>query len=170
MSEPKLQANAAPVEGSVQPADPVVLVGRTLERDLSGVPTLAQEPDEGPLDAQARADAVITLDVACPDCDWCGGQVAVLSLNGAEQRIGYDPGHAEVVVGRDLQQAGFLGLSDKPGLVCVGAPPHPACAAMNVAYQAGFTAIEIAGAPPGLRDHLKPFLDRAAEKLSVTFT
>lgn len=164
MSEPLAPKAKPPAAERDLTGEPVVLVGKTLSAPL------ADEPDVAHVDAPAVLTGVITFDVPCPDCDWCGGQVAVLDLAGESRRVGYDPEHADVVVGRDVEQAGFLGLDPRPGFVCVGAPPHPACSAINLAHQAGFAAVEIRAAPPGLREHLQPFLDRAAEHVSVTFT
>jgi hypothetical protein len=56
-------------------------------------------------------------------------------------------GLALVVVGRDVQQLAFAGLSAQEGYVCVG-PAHPVYVAINLAHQAGATEVTVEGVPP----------------------
>jgi hypothetical protein len=138
---------------------------------------LAGEPDRRPIDAPPAA--TITFAVPCPDCDWCSGLVALLGVDGVPSvAVAYDAdlladqpdSVTRMVVGVDLKQTGFLGLAQRPGEVTVGLPPHPVCAALNLAWQSGLEAVEIRGASDGLIDRLQPFLAALGEKLRVSFT
>jgi hypothetical protein len=99
----------------------------------------------------------------------------VLTIADADPGVPHDPtlespnASRHLVIGLDLEQVGFSGLATKPGKVCVGHPPHPAYAAVNLAFQAGQTAVEIHGASPGLQDRMRPDLNRVKDKITVTF-
>lgn len=64
-------------------------------------------------------------------------------------------------VGHDVKQHELWGFTLVTGFVNVG-PAHPAYAAANLAYQRGFTAIDIHGLTAGEKERLAPWFDALA--------
>lgn len=145
------------------------------EPHLTDTQYLAGEPDAGPLDAPAEPlIPVVSMIVPCPDCEWCGGLVALLTMGGETVAISYDAalevgGHKHLVVGKQLRQVGTGGFASRKNEVCVG-PCHPMYVALNLAYQAGETVVEAQGASPELQARLRLHLSRVKTPFEVRFT
>lgn len=73
-----------------------------------------------------------------------------------DPRVTFPADAKEVLtLGDNLQQANFWGFSTSQGYVNVG-PAHPAYMAANLAFQRGFTVIEIVGLTDAEKERLGP--------------